>query len=294
MSSEMQDRFRDECQRRGLWAGAKVATHQDLSAYFFARCVGLYLRMGGTVALVMPYATMTRQQYGGFRTGVFASKPTKKKQVQPYGSVRFADAWTFDESVQPLFAVPSCVLFAKEGDAGPLPATAIAYSGQLPRRDASAAEAAEHLTSKQVSWPSGNESSDSGYSASFRQGATVVPRFLFLVDRVPVGRLGSNPDEPVVTSHRSNLEKRPWRDLEPLQGPVEREFLRALYLGESVAPFRLLNPAEAVVPWDAKSARLLDSASAEHAGLYRLAAWLKEAERLWVAHRQRDMSLAGW
>jgi hypothetical protein len=280
MSSEMQERFRDECQRRGLWAGAKVATHQDLSAYFFARCVELYLRKDGTVALVMPYATMTRQQYRGFRTGVFG-----------HGSVRFADAWTFDESVQPLFAVPSCVLFAKESDAGSLPATVTAYSGQLPRRDASAAEAAENLKSKQVPWPSGNESSDSGYSAGFRQGATVVPRFLFLVDRVPAGRLGSNPDEPVVRSHRSNLEKRPWRELEPLQGPVEREFLRPLYLGESVAPFRLLPPIEAVIPLEAETDSLLDAIAAQRAGYQLLSEWLKRAEQCWLEYGTSKITL---
>ena len=40
----------------------------------------------------------------------------------------------------------------------------------------------------------------------------------------------------------TNLGKGPWRDLEPLRGDVERAFLRPLYLGESVAPFRVLSP----------------------------------------------------
>ncbi len=112
MSSEMQKRLRAECTERDLWAGGKVATHQDISAYFFARCVELYLKKNGVIAMVLPYATMTRQQYRGFRNGIFASKPTRKKGVRIYASVRFNEAWTFDESVQPLFNVPSCVLIA--------------------------------------------------------------------------------------------------------------------------------------------------------------------------------------
>jgi hypothetical protein len=153
MSAEMQKRLRTECEERSLWAGGKVATHQDESAYFFARCVQLYLKNKGVIAMVLPYATMTRQQYRGLRTGVFASKPTRKRGVRVYGSVRFIEAWTFDESVQPLFNIPSCVLIATEGEQGPLPARVTVYSGQLPRRDASALEADERLTRERRSGP---------------------------------------------------------------------------------------------------------------------------------------------
>ncbi|MGH7985886.1 MAG: Eco57I restriction-modification methylase domain-containing protein [Candidatus Binataceae bacterium] len=290
MSDEMQKLLKAECQARGLWAGGKVATHQDLSAYFFARCLELYLKKNGAIAFVMPLATMTRQQYRGFRGGVFAGR-IKGRAIRIYASARFADAWVFDESVQPLFNVPSCVLFAHEGQAAELPTSVRQYSGELPRRDASASEAAERLTYRQVPWPRGNESGTGGYSARFRQGATVVPRVLFLVERVTAGRLGSNPEAPIVQSRRSNLEKAPWRDLEPLRGSVEKEFLKPLYLGESIAPFRLLKPAEAVIPWSAKSARLLDAASARNSGYSGLAEWLRQAETIWGQHRRRKISL---
>jgi hypothetical protein len=209
----MQLRFRDECKARGLWAGGKVATHQDLSAYFFARCAELYLRKDGDAAFVMPYAAMSRQQYEGFRTGSFAGGK--------HGSIRFAEAWTFDESVQPLFNVPSCVLFAREGAAGPLPQTVTAYSGQLPRRDASAQDAAKTLTSVQTPWPNGHTKSASAYGSRFRQGATIVPRFLFVVQRASTGRLQASSDSPVVESRRTNLEKKPWRDLEHFAEPSQ-------------------------------------------------------------------------
>src|SRR3712207_8032669 len=43
MTAEMQERFRDDSTCRGIWAGAEVATSQDLSGYFLARCAELYL-----------------------------------------------------------------------------------------------------------------------------------------------------------------------------------------------------------------------------------------------------------
>jgi SAM-dependent methyltransferase len=58
MERATQERFREECHRRGLWMG-QVAQQQDLSAYFFARCVELYLKPTGIIAFVMPYSAMT-------------------------------------------------------------------------------------------------------------------------------------------------------------------------------------------------------------------------------------------
>jgi hypothetical protein len=289
-SREMQRRFREECVQRGLWAGGKVATHQDESAYFFARSVELYLRPGGTIAFVMPYATMSRQQYRGFRTGRFVSK-----EGQLHSSVAFTEAWTFDETVQPLFNVPSCVLFAREGgarkDSAPLPKGVTAYSGHLPERDAPAEKAASCLTSKVVPWPDGGEKVPSAYAKLFRQGATVVPRVLWVVELAPSGRLGANPAAPLVQSRRTSLEKKPWKDSDPLRGPIEAEFLRPLYLGESIAPFRALGPALAVIPWDEQGEKLLVAKAAREAGYSHLAQWLGAAERLWGG-LGRDRSVA--
>jgi len=40
---------------------------------------------------------------------------------------------------------------------------------------------------------------------------------------------------------------------------VEREFVHTLYLGESVARFRLLQPVLAVIPWDERRNELMDA-----------------------------------
>ena len=282
MAPSMQAQFRAECSARGIWTGGKVATHQDLSGYFFARSAELYLKPGGIIAFVMPYAALSRRQFAGFRSGRYGPA---------HGSVCFEEAWAFDEHVQPLFPVPSCVLIARADEAGPLPATVTAHAGTLPRRDASLSEARAALRSWEAPWPEAGESDDAVYRGAFRQGATFVPRVLCVVEPVPVGRLGGNPDAPVVVSRRRRLEKPPWSELPSLRGPIERQFLRPLYLGESVAPYRLLEPALAVIPWDAELAGLLSADGAASSGYPHLARWLAEAEQLWRVHGRSKITL---
>ena len=111
--------------------------------------------------------------------------------------------------------------------------------------------------------------------------AEVYPRVLFTVDYGTASRLGVNPSAPLVESRRTKLEKPPWRDIPPLRGNIETPFLRPLYLGESIAPFRALEPILAVIPWDEQEEGLLDASSAQLNGYAYLAEWLGNCERLW-------------
>jgi len=104
MSKEFQKRFKEVAEGERVYVGGKLATQADLSALFFAKSVALYLREGGVIGFVMPLAALTRGQFEKFRTGAFYTE-----------KVQFTEAWTFDEDVQPLFPVPSCVLFAAAG-----------------------------------------------------------------------------------------------------------------------------------------------------------------------------------
>lgn len=281
MSSEMQKQFRRECKDRGLWAGGKVATHQDLSGYFFARAAELYLKDGGVIAFVMPYAAMTRAQFKGFRKGRF-------ELVR----VRFSGAWAFSDDVWPLFEVPSCVLFARRVPAGALPSRIEVCRGHLPRRNATPEEAEKALSWREEPWP--EEAAlvgGSPYRRDFRQGATMVPRRLCVVVPVEAGRLGASSGTPMVESRVSKLDKPPWRDLEPIKRPVESQFLHPLYLGESVGPYRLLNPALSVIPWDRDSERLLDARAAHAEGYPRLGRWMSEAEGMWDENKRSSMTL---
>jgi len=279
LSPALQARVRAASQARNLWAGGKLATQQDLSALFFARAVELYLKPGGTIAFVMPYAALNRPAFAGLRGGDFAS-----------AACRFTAAMAFDEHVQPLFPVPASVLVARREGAGPVPATVIAFKGDLPRRDATASEARAVLAETVAPWPRGPEFRESHYRKLFRQGATVVPRRFFVVERVrATGRLGQSAAAPLVEGRTSGLDKRPWRDLPPPRGPVEAEMLRPMHLGETLLPFRLLEPLTTVIPVRMQGVRaeVMDSGAAGRAGYPRLAEWLRNCEALWDRHSPR-------
>lgn len=281
MTAPVKAKFQRECRRRGLWGGGHMATHHDMSAYFFARCAELYLKPEGTIAFVMPYGALNRTQYARLRSGSFGAS-----------EVRFTDAWAFDETVQPLFPLPSSVLFARRSRAGPLPEETLVWAGHLPRRDAGPDEAETALTHRRAPWPGRDRAMErSPYARQFRQGATMVPRRLCTIEPVETGRLGANRAFPLVASRAGKLDKKPWSTVPPLRQPIEADFIRPLFLGESVAPYRILGPVLAVIPWDSASGDLLDAESASERGFPGLANWMETAESLWRQHGRSNMSI---
>ncbi len=185
------------------------------------------------------------------------------------------------------------MIFAhKEVTSAQLPRTVVAFRGQLPRRDATAQEALNSLTRSEEPWPAMiGPNNASPYSRLFKQGATIVPRRLSLVVTVEPGRFGGDRNAPLVESRTGAQDKSPWKDLPPLRGQIERKFLRPFLLGESIAPFRLLEPVTAIIPWDRAQSTLLDSKMALDAGYPQLARWLRNAEALWDKHGAGNMTL---
>jgi hypothetical protein len=287
MNPVVQRRFREEMNAAGLWAPKTHGAAFDLSAYFFARSVYLYMRTTGRIAFVMPYASMTRKAYAPFRSGAFKVRGWVEARV------RYTAGWVFSSDVEPLFKVPSCVLFAERSQVpNPLPEQVQFYSGHLPRRDARPEEAAAALSERSGPWPTDERSGGSPYRRSFRAGAKLDPRRLILVEPVQAGRLGSNPTAPLVRGRTGSLDKKPWKSVPPPQAPVEAQFLRPVYLGESIAPYRLLEPLLGVIPWEEQSQELLTSDKASRRGYSRLSNWLSTAEQLWSRHGKGTMKFA--
>lgn len=308
MEGAMPARFRAECTELGLWTGGNVATHQDISAYFYVRCAEVYLRPHGRAAFVMPYAAMSRSAFKGFRRGQYprpvngGAKNGGRKRANGSSTLttlRFTEAWALPDAVQPLFPVPACVLFAERGatPSGVGGATVWEAEGMLPRRDASTAEADRMLAWFRTDWPEtvdGAVPNSSAYRGVFRQGAILVPRILSIVERPHSSQAGMNTSAPIVHSRRTSLEKAPWKNLDPLTGNVELQFLRPAYLGESIAPFRLLEPLEAVIPWNEEHG-LMDARKAALNGYGDLGGWMRLAEALWKQHGQSSLTLeAQW
>jgi hypothetical protein len=207
-------------------------------------------------------------------------------------SVGITGAWSL-ERVWPIFGAQSgssttstCVLFGRKDSGGALPGELDRWVGELPRRDANEAEAAAALVHSRVAWPRERTLiAASPYRQRFRQGATFNPRRFFLVENAAVGRLQSRRDAPRVRGRVGNLDNAPWTTVEAPEGPVERAFLCPIALGESVAPFRILDLATGIVPM--QDGQILTSSTAETQGYRSLASWLRDAESKWNEHSNK-------
>ena len=89
MKGDLQDRYKAEAISAKVWWTGRGTSANDLSAYFYLRAALLYMRREGRIALVMPYAAMSRQAYTEFRKG----------EIAQFGHVafrlRFTAAWSF-------------------------------------------------------------------------------------------------------------------------------------------------------------------------------------------------------
>jgi N-6 DNA Methylase len=277
MSADLQKRFRELASGERVYVGGKFATQNDLAALFTVRAASLYLRSGGRIALVLPLAALTRGQFEKFRKGSFSS-----------ARIAWDEVWTMNDDVQPLFPVPSCVVFGRRrATAKAVPDVVRAYSGELPVRDASEAQADAALkVQENAPKPAeGQFTGGSAYRKSFRQGATLVPRMLCLVERKTLGRLGGDPSAPFVVSRRNSQEKQPWKSQPGIEHRVEAEFLHPVLLGESILPYRVWRPFEAVVPVTMQ-AEVLDAQAAANRGFSGLQGWMSAAEVIWNSNAE--------
>jgi SAM-dependent methyltransferase len=276
MTIEMQVAFREMSEERGLWAGASVATHQDLSGLFLTRAVELYLKPGGRFSLVLPLAALSRRQFAGLRAGQWETPSGGAK-------VAFGTPWDLHQIKPNLFRVPPSVVSGTRCTpdelAVPLPSDGERWSGRLPGRGISWQLAAPHVTRTAAGVEVARDAPKSPYHARFSQGATLVPRFLLMVEDAPSSPIGVAAGRRAVRSMRTANEKLPWKRLSALQGAVEEEFVRPVHLGSTLLPFCLLKPWFGIVPWDGST--LLDSADPHLDAFPGLADWWTRAEAVW-------------
>ncbi len=282
MSADLQKRFRALARGERVHVGGKFGTQNDLSALFVVRAAALYLRSGGRLAFVLPFAALTRGQFENLRGGSFFS-----------AKIAWDEAWTMDDSVRPLFPVPSCVVFGRRrAIAKAIPEKVTVYTGSLPFRDAPEEIADRYLTvEKGAPKPAeGIFTGGSAYRAVFRNGATLYPRVLCLIERLTQRKLGSDPTAPFVATLRS--KHAPWNAVSRIEGRVEAEFIYSILLGESIVPYRVFRSFEGVVPATRKG-DILDARAAANRGAARLHAWMTAAEAAWNEFGTSREALSG-
>jgi hypothetical protein len=276
MPGTLQRTYRALAVERGLWAGGKVATHQDLSDLFVVRTIEQYLRDGGRFAFVMPYAVLSRRQFAGFRTGTWGASGKL--------CVLFARAEEFARVKPPLFPVPSAVVSGvKSSSARMLPSMTRIWTGRLPSHQLDWPLAAEYLVSVDGDVQTASDVDASHYRSRFQQGASMVPRTLLAVERRPTGPLGIPAGQIPIRSARSSNENPPWKSLASLEGVVEDAFVREMYVGATIVAFRARAPWFAVVPLADRD--LLDGSSDRLDEFPGLAEWWREAETIWDTNR---------
>ena len=208
--------------------------------------------------------------------------------------------------VNPLFKVPSCVLFAKRDPSPGSPQDklpVLEWTGNLPGKDVAWNTAKTHLTHESMegtvvylgsraafstSPGASTQSKPSKYQAAFRQGATIVPRSFYFVRITdfpekldPTGVYWAETD-PEQALHA----KKPYDDVH-ISGLVEGKFLYSTAIAKHVLPYAHLAPSTVVLPVGASNGSLsvLTPEKLIREGYREIGKWMTEAERLWVEKR---------
>ena len=281
MNQEMQNTLKKECFSINLWEkkkrSSKFRTSQDISTYFFIRSVDLYMKEKGTVAFVMPYGVMNGEHHSIFRKGAFERSSGRSIHI------KFKNAWVFDSQVKNLFKIPSCVLFSvrKKELEKAIPENNILYfKGNLPNKNAGLEQADKALSIIKEKWPVSDYKDFSYYFDKFKQGASLVPRRFVFVEKIQQGNLGGSSIMPLIKGVISNQDKVPWKNIDPLEAKIESKFLKSVYTGQSIAPFRVLSKNTGIIPWDNESG-VMNALEAENRGYTNLSSYLEKVETLW-------------
>ena len=227
-----------------IWTGGRYATHQDVAGLFYARSVHLYLREGGVIGMVLPHSTLQAGQYSRWRTGNWQSGQGRQTLSVDFG---YKTAWDL-ERLQPndFFPIPASVVFAKNlGLAG----KAIPLAGEIERWQGATGTDDIQRTSATITDTS--EAGSSPYATHTLNGATVVPRCLFLVNEAEGTTLIKAANTLMVNPRRGSHDKPPWKtlDLAGITGQtIETAHVFDVHLGETLAPYAMLEPLKAVLP----------------------------------------------
>ena len=256
MAADRQDKFREQALLRGVWAGANLATQNDLAATFVATCVDYYLKPGGKFGFVLPYAALRARHWGPFRAGDW-SLPESAGRGRTYADLS-PEAWNFFAgSVRPFPWANSSAVFGRKLDTDgngakvkPAPLAGIQQVGntEAVRPRMSWEEAKPLLTfAGQKQWPT---APSPAYADTFRQGATLVPQSLVLFDEANAERaLGT-------VRFRTERGKGDWHGLER-QGRIEERFAKPALFSKHILPFGVTGRLNIIAPFSEDGSAVL-------------------------------------
>lgn len=280
MSKGMQGIFKGLSKARYFWHNESTATHQDLAGLFIARAVERFLTGDGSFAFVVPNSVIDRDYWAGFRNGEFLD-----------ANVTFTPSWDLRRIRPHLFPRGSAVVFGHRSRwATTMPRDVLRWEGRAPDPHALAGGNLETLTRMPAEVSITSEADRSVYAPRFSQGANFVPRVFFRVEPDKASSLGVPQGRRAVRSQRSASEKVPWKNLAPLTGTVESEYVWPTILGEHIAPFRILGTDEFVLPLTARG-DILDPSDSQIDRWPGLTDWMRRAQQLWTSNQSGNLTL---
>ena len=262
-SDIIRDELREMSQRRySVWSGGKNSANQDVAGLFYCRSAELYLKEGGTIAMVMPHSALRSGQYLKFRSGRYAEvvrgRGRNRRSPQSMGlDFSVKTPWDLD-NLEPntFFPIPASVVFAKLSD-------------PLGDRDRASLRAKPLAPGKVEMWsgPTGTNQiqrdvrelhHDDGefhspYADSASRGADIFDRRLYFVTTEPNDAMLAAPGTFRTFPFIGGQDKKRYSvgDLEGFI--VHEDNLFDVYLGESLAPYVALQPRKAALPVDRRA-----------------------------------------
>jgi len=249
----------------------KLFTQMDTSTVFFKYCVRDFLNPGGTIAFVMPKTTIL---------------PAKQHAMFQQGS--FAKILDFSE-VQPLFNVRSVVLIRKEGEPPTVPISVIHFKGTLPYKNMIWQDAKKYIAQdKSIHSFMDTNIRSPYYHQQFFQGATLVPRCLWFVQKIPDSV--TNVNAPFLETSAETLKesKKPWQLKH--QGRAEAEYLFETVLAKGLLPFTILRRELIFLPIKGLDNKVVFQSAPDLVSEGKIYAtqWVQDAEKIWEERRSSE------
>ena len=229
--------------RYQIWAGGKLAPHQDIATLFYTRCAELYARVGAEIGMVLPHSALRSGQHLKWRSGHYKQR-TGRNAPSISLNLKIHEPWDLDNVVPDFFPMPASVVFAEYSgvaEGTPLaPATVQVWRGDWQ-------EDYDGISRKSEALHHDDGKFKSPYAELSSQGPTIYDRRLFFVEMVPHTAMLPATNTSNVRPRLSSQDKITYKDqLHQLEGVVNNDHLFDVYLGECITPYVVLDPLKAL------------------------------------------------
>ncbi len=231
--------------RYQIWAGGKLAPHQDIATLFYTRCAELYAKPQAIVGMVLPHSALRSGQHLKWRSGNYKRKGGRNAPSIGL-NLRIREPWDLDNVVPDFFPMPASVAFAEYVGVGQgaalAPATVQVWRGDWQEDYESISKVSEALHHDDGKFKS-------PYAELSSQGPTIYDRRLFFVETIPHTAMLPAVNTANVKPRLGSQDKVTYvGELNKLDGVVSNDHLFDVYLGECIAPYMALDPLKAALP----------------------------------------------